>query len=104
MFDNGRETSRVLEIDPARGEIVWDYSPGNFFSKIRGGSQKLPNGNVLVTDSQNGRAVEVTQAGEVVWEYFTTDLDTDGTSRGALYRMTRLPIERLARRFPSVEN
>ena len=32
-------------------------------------AQRLPNGNTLVTDSATGRIIEVTKAGEIIWEY-----------------------------------
>lgn len=91
VFDNGEKRSRVLQLDPRQERIVWSYAPDNFWSQIRGGCEKLPNGNVLVTDSQNGRAVEVTEDGRVAWEFYNPDLDASRRSRGAIYRMTRLP-------------
>jgi hypothetical protein len=81
VFDNGlhREGdedlySRVVEIeyDPeARAAaIVWEYrETPDFYTSIGGDADRLPNGNTLVTDSMNGRVVEVTPAGERVWEY-----------------------------------
>jgi hypothetical protein len=77
VFDNGereRGYSRVIEVDPRSGEIVWQYvapDPKSFFSYRRGTAQGLPNGNVLVCSSQQGRVFEVTREGEVVWDYTT---------------------------------
>jgi len=56
VFDNGahRGHSRILEVDPGDGAIVWQFEgdpPSSFFSRIMGGAQPLPNGNVLVTES-----------------------------------------------------
>jgi Arylsulfotransferase (ASST) len=74
LFDNrgpGGESSRVIEIDPRTLEIRWQYggTPGvDFFSKTLGSCQRLPNGNTLITESENGRALEVTRDGRVVWE------------------------------------
>ncbi|MFZ5654180.1 MAG: arylsulfotransferase family protein [Pseudomonadota bacterium] len=77
LFDNfghfgpgGR--SRVIEIDPGTGGVVWQYAgrgESPLDSKIRGGQQRLPNGNTLITESDGGRLLEVTRSGEVVWEY-----------------------------------
>jgi hypothetical protein len=68
LFDNlgagGR--SRVVEIDPRTLAVRWQY--GGFFSKTLGSCQRLPNGNTLITESENGRALEVTRDGRVVWE------------------------------------
>ncbi len=94
IFDNGtrREYSRILELDPTTGNIVWEYrahAPESFFTERGGSSQPLPNGNVLITESRNGRAFEVTRDGEIVWEYFNPDLFADG-KRAWFYRLTRL--------------
>ena len=77
MFDNlgdfspGGE-SRVVEVDPSHGGIVWSYN-GTADRKLRSywraAQQPLPNGNVLITESQGARLVEVDRNGEVVWEY-----------------------------------
>jgi len=98
IFDNGKERGwcRVVEIDPERGEIVWEYrgDPAeSFYSSSRGAAQRLPNGNTLVTDSMTGRALEVTLAGETVWEYFEprTRKRYMRLERATIYRMTRIP-------------
>ena len=109
LFDNGEEArgSRALEVDPRKDEVVWQYKgnkPADFFSIIRGGVQRLPNGNTLITDSETGRALEVTRAGEKVWEYYNPDLSVVAIVllRAPIYRMTRFPLdmfkERLGRR------
>ena len=83
LFDNiGDVThtggaSRVVEYSPSSGRIVWEYlgtaeQPMN--SRELGELQKLPNGNVLVSESASGRLLEVTPDKEVVWEYFGRDV------------------------------
>lgn len=72
LFDNkGAQNpeghSRLLEIDPVTQAVVWSY--GGFDNDIRGAQQPLENGNILVTDSQNGRIFEVTRGKKIVWEY-----------------------------------
>ena len=77
IFDNGSERpegnrSRVIEVDPASGKIVWQYAANgsnSFFSYRQGAAERLPNGNVLVTSTHQGHLFEVTPAGEVVWEF-----------------------------------
>ena len=67
-----RGWSRVLEIDPLTDRIVWEYGVAEserFYSRGRGNAQRLPNGNTLITDSDNGRAFEVTHDGDLVWEF-----------------------------------
>ena len=64
--------SRVLEVDPASGAVAWIYggdSVDELSSPLRSVQQRLPNGNVLITESDGGRLLEVTRAGSVVWEY-----------------------------------
>ena len=74
LFDNAGDgnRSRILEFDPLSQELVWTYE-GNaenpFFSRMMGSSQRLPNGNTLVSETDNGRAFETTPDGTIVWEY-----------------------------------
>ena len=46
-----------------------EYTSEGFYSLGAGAQQQLPNGNVLITESQDGRLFEVTLDGRVVWEY-----------------------------------
>lgn len=76
LFDNSGlsgKRSRVLELDVATGRIAWEYR-GNrrhpFHSPSRGQVQRFQNGNTLVTDTDSGRAFEITPDGEIVWEFF----------------------------------
>jgi len=84
IFDNGfgppsLDRSRVVELDPLTGHIVWQYAadpPDAFFSPIGSGSQRLPNGNTLICAmnwAQRGRIFEVTPAGEIVWEFWNPE-------------------------------
>jgi hypothetical protein len=74
VFDNrgAGEHSRVLEIDPATHAVVWqhpqDVGP-TFYSEWCGSAQRLVNGNTLITESDNGRAFEVTPEHRIVWEF-----------------------------------
>ena len=77
LFDNQGDwsrpsRSRVIEFDPKSGGIVWQFparAGQDLFSPFRAHQEKLPNGNVLINDFQNGRLIEVTSGGDVVWEY-----------------------------------
>lgn len=73
LFDNGKKPpSRILEMDPATMEVVWSFAGSPelpFYTPYSGAVQRLPNGNTLVTESMPGRVLEVTRAGEVVWEF-----------------------------------
>ncbi|MGB3315552.1 MAG: arylsulfotransferase family protein [Albidovulum sp.] len=64
--------SRILAIDPAIGthETLYRTDARNtFYTPYRGKHQKLPNGNLLIAETDAGRAFEVTPAGEVVWSF-----------------------------------
>jgi hypothetical protein len=79
IFDNGCHRtddilpfSRVLEVNPSTNGIIWKYQeaiPSNFFSPLISNAERLPNGNTLINEGWFGRFFEVTQDGEVVWEY-----------------------------------
>ena len=76
LFDNcgNRGTSRVIEIEPASQTIVWRYpaiGEDTIFSRTCGTCQRLRNGNTLITESENGRALEVSAEGRVVWEWYS---------------------------------
>ena len=40
------------------------------FSKTCGTAQPLANGNILIAESDRGRAIEVTTDGDIVWEFY----------------------------------
>ncbi|HEY0558121.1 MAG TPA: arylsulfotransferase family protein [Thermoanaerobaculia bacterium] len=98
LFDNtgaGPGRSRVLELDPATAKVVWRYggTPAeDLFSKTLGSCQRLPNGNTLITESENGRALEVTRDKRVVWEFYNPHRAGDhGELVAVLFEMIRLP-------------
>jgi hypothetical protein len=90
---NGRY-SRVLEFQPHPFKIVWQF-PGDsgekLDSEILGSVQKLFNGNVLISDEDKGRILEVTPEKKVVWEYNNAFRQGD--------KKQYVPIIRWARRF-----
>jgi hypothetical protein len=97
LFDN-RGTpgkSAIREFDPISGRPVWEYrgtldSP--FFSKTCGTADRLPNGNTLVTESDRGRAFEVTPASEIVWEFSNPHRAGDADEFVAtLFDLVRIP-------------
>jgi hypothetical protein len=82
LFDNRKfdGRSRVVEFEVASGDITWEYTAGGFYSPGASAQQLLPNGNVLITESQKGRILEVTRDGEIVWEYLNPRrLEDEGT-------------------------
>ena len=74
IFDNlfQENASKITEFNPFTQEIMWEYTANkaeNFFSRFCGSNQRLPNGNTLISETDNGRAFEVTYNKEIVWEY-----------------------------------
>lgn len=96
LFDNGskRKWSRVIEIDPVSRNIVWEYKNKGFFSRIMGYAQPLPNGNILITESENWRMFEVTREKTKVWEFFNRTPYRKSTMRES-YRMIRYSPEHI---------
>jgi len=97
VFDNeaGPSRSRVLELDPVSLRIVWSYEGSDetpFYSETCGTSQRLPGGNTLITESDQGRAFEVTPEGRIVWEYVNPWRAGDsGEMVATLFDVVRIP-------------
>jgi hypothetical protein len=98
IYDNGghaayplmaRFYTRLVEVDPVKGDIVWEYyyrdKSSKWLSINTGGMQRLPNGNTLSLATNQGRVFEVTPQGEIVWEYVNP--------RGGFYRTQRIAYE-----------
>ncbi len=85
LFDNLGDggKSRVLELDPTSQRIHWEYdnTHGELFSRYCGLAQRLPNGNTLITETDEGRVIEVTPAHRTVWEYRTPHRQGDLVAR-----------------------
>jgi hypothetical protein len=74
VFDNlgYRGASKVVELDPLTQEVTWAYRGSDqrpFRSHFLGSSQRVANGNTLITESTAGRAFEVTRERELVWDF-----------------------------------
>jgi hypothetical protein len=64
--------SRILSIDPKSGgsKVLYAADARNsFYSAYRGKHQLLENGNILIAETDAGRAFEVTSTGKVVWNF-----------------------------------
>jgi hypothetical protein len=75
LFDNRTEPGRsaVLEFDPATMDKTWEFRGSDakpFYSNTCGTAERLANGNTLITESDYGRAFEVTPGGRIVWEFY----------------------------------
>ncbi len=76
IFDNRPhgDYSRVVEVDPVEEKVVWEFKddpPQNMHAKYLSGQQRLPNGNTFICagGTEDGRLLEVTPDGEVVWDF-----------------------------------
>jgi len=98
-YDNGMYSfcSRAVEVDMTTNEVVWDsLKPGEWyvngrvpFSTFISGARRLPNGNTLLCEGQNGRFYEVDYENkDIVWEYYRPEKD-DGVSGWAIFRAFR---------------
>ena len=95
VFDNGNDGtetgelwggSRITEIDPATGQTVVRYGGREgqpLYTDVMGMHQRL-GGNLLIAETRAGRVLEVTEAGEIAWEYINrADADTVYSVTGA---------------------
>lgn len=123
VFDNGnsQKSSRLVFVDPKTRNIVREYGRGagdvHWFTSWGGSAELLPNGNYLIAEASAGRALEITNQGKLVWEYWTHPLDDEWIqrmkewergvarqfahamttrSRRAIYRMERWQLDQIA--------
>jgi hypothetical protein len=67
------QSSRIVEINAANQEktvVVDGAMDPRFFTDVMGMHQRLPNGNILITSSSEGRVLETLPNGTLAWEYF----------------------------------
>ena len=94
---------------PFGGALVWQYfsaTPNSLYSASQCSNQRLPNGNTMITSTQSGHVIEVTNgvknaAGnfvdkEVVWE-FISPVMTDSAAQGVFQTDTAGSIHRANR-------
>ena len=95
----------MSQIDPLRREVVWEFHSTPdfpFWSRTGGANSQLPNGNILISETRQGRALEVTPDGEVVWTFVNPGrVGPDGANMARLYEMQRLPETEQRARRPS---
>ncbi|MBU0614902.1 MAG: arylsulfotransferase family protein [Nanoarchaeota archaeon] len=72
IYDNGRYRgwSRLVRIDPVTLKVLWEYKDDDFFSYSQGYAQLLPNGNILITESEIGHVFEIDNNQDIVWEWW----------------------------------
>ncbi|MBI5605059.1 MAG: aryl-sulfate sulfotransferase [Deltaproteobacteria bacterium] len=95
-----REYSRIVELDPIKMKIVWEYDANKagsrdlakFFSDYVSSAQRLPNGNTLICEGAFGRLFEVTPEYETVWEYISPYY-YEKENFNMVYRAYRVPYD-----------
>ena len=107
LFDNGtlRGFSRVIEVNPLTEHIVWEYrsqDPTDFFSPYISGGQRLPNGNTLICEGNKAHLFEVTQAGEIVWDFINPHRKEGAL--GSIYRCLRYSEKYCKALFDRIED
>jgi hypothetical protein len=96
IFDNmgWKGKTQIIEFDMKRNRVVWQYAGSEdnpLFSKTCGTNQPLPNGNILITESDNGRALEVTRDKQVVWEFYNPHrAGEEGNLIATLFELARV--------------
>ena len=99
LFDNrggkGARRTRVSLYGLPDMSAIWHYTGGEspLHSPTLGTAAELPNGNILITESERGRAIEITpDSQEIVWEFLNPH--TAGPNQeyiAALFEMNRVP-------------
>ena len=76
---------------------VWSYTdpvPTDMYAPIISGAQRLPNGNTLICSGVQGRVLEVTPDGRIVWDLrsqYLGDAEFGDVPANSLYRAVRFP-------------
>jgi hypothetical protein len=114
VFDNGwlrpsGNRSRALEVEIELGDPdyyknpiapKWSFqtaSANSLFSEFVSYAQRLGNGNTLITSGTEAHIIEVTESGEIVWEYVVPRVingkpqceNVDGVGGGFVFRSYR---------------
>lgn len=99
LFDNkgSFRQSKVIEYNPISRTIQWCYGCSEdekFYTATCGSCQRLPNGNTLISESDSGRAFEVTQEREIVWEYINPNrAGRNNELIATLFDVVRIPLD-----------
>jgi len=100
IYDNGRYRgwTRLIKLNPVNLDVLWEYKNDDFFSYSQGFVQPLPNGNILVTESEKGHVFEINSRNQKVWEWWHPEMinETDHKAYGKrdeIYRATRYSKE-----------
>ncbi len=103
--ENGNYTAtQGLPFDPVKPR--WIYATQDkmdFYASFLSGAQRLPNGNTLFCNGTSGVLFEVTESGEIVWNYIVpNDRGESVSSTTQGYRMGIFTVRRYGRDFPGL--
>ena len=96
LFNNfvTAERSSVVTLDPRTGQVIREYTGPEaepLYSRRSGRVAVLRNGNVLIVETDGGRALEITPAEELVWQYRSPyRAGEDGKFVAGLYSLDRV--------------
>jgi hypothetical protein len=96
LFNNylSSDRSSVQVLDVHSREVVWEFTGSEsepLYSKRSGSVEALPNGNILIVETDRGRVLEVRPNREVVWEYRNPNVSIEDDDLVAhIYSMDRL--------------
>jgi len=91
--------SRIIAVQPHTDSTAVRFPTEHsepFYTDTRGKWQKLANGNMLLTEANPGRVVEVDQNGRTVWEWIHEpydDSEVPFVTKGTRHDLTREEIE-----------
>lgn len=91
VYDNNMSfhKSKIMTVDPETDEVEVLFEGDEktpFYSWRRGKVDLLPNNNLLIAESEKGRAFEVTSEGKLVWEYNNIyDEESNGVVTNAIH-------------------
>jgi DNA-binding beta-propeller fold protein YncE len=97
VFNNHHspQSSAVQVFDPRNHQALFEYTGTDtdpLYSKRSGGADFLPNGNLLVMETDRGRVIEVAGDLRVVWEFrnpYRVGARRDRVAR--IYSVQRVP-------------
>jgi hypothetical protein len=86
---NREPGSNLVEFDPATRKSTVVYpkvgQPG-MWASIFGTHQALENGNILISEGQAGRVIEINSKGDIVWSYVSKYDDSHASAIEAAHR------------------
>jgi hypothetical protein len=99
IFENEfrEDASRIVEYAGTSQMVKWIYQGSAerpFYSETCGTVDRLPNGNTLITETDAGRAFELTPEKEIVWEFLNPNRAGEGGRYiASLFELVRLPAD-----------